>query len=256
MAKNETGNLTVYALQNGSALGIENVDIQIVSTKRPSGHFKSPPTFTAKTRLSGEVSFKNIPLGTYDVYVSREGYVSATEKNVLVNISGTDSLGNFCKPHNTVSLKLEPVHFLSFTGSKLCWIKAGKEHKCWVAVSGGVGHQKKEQQNLPFKGPLPEGEWDVPQSRYQQMPDRDWVERVFAELSQTKWPGGKSSWGRNRVWLQPRPGTNTHGRTGFSIHGGDTPGSAGCVDLTTAMPDFASEFVSYGKDLVLKVKYQ
>ena len=70
----------------------------------------------------------------------------------------------------------------------------------------------------------------------------------------TAWPGGESSWGQHRIWLEPAPGTVTHGRSGFSIHGGDTPGSAGCIDLTHSIGEFADEFVKYGKDLVLTVE--
>lgn len=38
-------------------------------------------------------------------------------------------------------------------------------------------------------------------------------------------------WGLYRVPLHPQRGTNTFGRTGFFLHGGKRPGSAGCVDL-------------------------
>lgn len=41
-----------------------------------------------------------------------------------------------------------------------------------------------------------------------------------------------------RAPLTPDPSTNTYGRTGFFIHGGYTPGSAGCIDLCGAEPDF------------------
>ncbi len=49
--------------------------------------------------------------------------------------------------------------------------------------------------------------------------------------------------------------TDTLGRSGFSIHGGSTPGSAGCVDLTQQMPDFTKHFREYGADMDLIVKY-
>jgi hypothetical protein len=106
------------------------------------------------------------------------------------------------------------------------------------------------------KGPLPEGDWEVCRSRFQAMPQRDWVDKILAELGRTAWPGGESSWGKSRVWLKPSPTTQTFGRSGFSIHGGDAPGSAGCIDLTSSMPDFTREFLSYGKDLKLTVKYE
>ena len=39
------------------------------------------------------------------------------------------------------------------------------------------------------------------------------------------------SWGKRRVWLKPDENTNTYGRTNFSIHGGLTKGSRGCIDI-------------------------
>jgi hypothetical protein len=64
-----------------------------------------------------------------------------------------------------------------------------------------------------------------------------------------------SAWGHHRVWLHPKDGTTTFGRGGFSIHGGDDPGSAGCIDLTTNMPYFVQKFLAFGKTLDLEVKY-
>ena len=40
-------------------------------------------------------------------------------------------------------------------------------------------------------------------------------------------------WGVMRVSLIPTADTNTFGRSGFYIHGGFSPGSAGCIDLGT-----------------------
>lgn len=37
--------------------------------------------------------------------------------------------------------------------------------------------------------------------------------------------------GVNRVWLQPDKKTNTYGRDGFTIHGGWSKGSRGCIDI-------------------------
>jgi len=31
--------------------------------------------------------------------------------------------------------------------------------------------------------------------------------------------------------LNPNNGTQTHGRSGFFLHGGQFPGSAGCIDI-------------------------
>jgi len=63
-------------------------------------------------------------------------------------------------------------------------------------------------------------------------------------MSDNRSLGGRS-WGFQRAWLTPRRGRKkkgkayTYGRSGFSIHGGDSLGSSGCVDLGAAMSDFA-----------------
>ena len=70
-----------------------------------------------------------------------------------------------------------------------------------------------------------------------------------------KIPDQFGRWGKPRVWLEPSKETNTYGRSGFSIHGGEEPGSAGCIDLTSEMPGFADWFKKNGKDLIVEVEY-
>jgi hypothetical protein len=43
--------------------------------------------------------------------------------------------------------------------------------------------------------------------------------------------GTGADWGSFRVPLVPAMTTNTYGRTGFYLHGGIWPGSAGCIDV-------------------------
>ena len=50
-----------------------------------------------------------------------------------------------------------------------------------------------------------------------------------------------SAWGDYRIIIHPYPSTETYGRGGMFIHGGDTPGSAGCVDLWDAMDTFVQD---------------
>ena len=69
------------------------------------------------------------------------------------------------------------------------------------------------------------------------------------------WPGLSYVWGNNRAWLEPDQHTNTYGRKNFSIHGGSTPGSAGCIDLTSEMDNFSKKIKDYGQDITLRVYY-
>ncbi|MEZ5601109.1 MAG: DUF2778 domain-containing protein [Candidatus Competibacteraceae bacterium] len=48
-----------------------------------------------------------------------------------------------------------------------------------------------------------------------------------------------NAWGRYRISIHPFT-TETFGRGGFFIHGGATPGSAGCIDLTNHMDRFVA----------------
>ena len=144
---------------------------------------------------------------------------------------------------------------LLFDGQKLRWLRGGRTIASWQAVSGKEGYQKKGYQSVSDKGPIPEGLWEVRQSEYQRMPDRGIAEALLAEVGGSAWPWGESAWGQHRIWLHPAPGTNTLNRSGFSIHGGDEPGSAGCIDLTSNMPYFVERFRTYGRDLRLRVKY-
>lgn len=41
----------------------------------------------------------------------------------------------------------------------------------------------------------------------------------------------RGDWGAWRLPLTPNPNTNTYGRSGFFLHGGQFPGSAGCIDI-------------------------
>ena len=89
--------------------------------------------------------------------------------------------------------------------------------------------------------------------RYEEL--SDW-QKVKGMAGGGEWPGGQSSWGRYRFWLTPAPSTETLGRDKFSIHGGSSPGSAGCIDLTDHMDEFADLMMALGQDEIgVKVDY-
>ncbi len=144
---------------------------------------------------------------------------------------------------------------LAFDGTNLHWIGRPHGHKTYPGVSGRTGYQSPEYQGALNKGPIPEGIWKAKQNRYQNINDDTLIGRIKNSLGGGLWPGGEKAWGEHRVWLDPQTDTDTKGRTGFSIHGGAIAGSAGCIDLTKCMPDFASDFKAYGDDLELHVFY-
>lgn len=56
-------------------------------------------------------------------------------------------------------------------------------------------------------------------------------DKLLETIGRGGWPGGENSWGKERVWLTPSTDTEVYGRSGFTIHGGEVYGSAGCIDL-------------------------
>lgn len=146
---------------------------------------------------------------------------------------------------------------LHFDGERLYWQEEGRA-AFWTACSGSreVVETKnyRETQHEADTGPIPEGCYRVPQHRLQQRPD-DWKTALLGLLKRGTWPGGKKSWGRYRIWLEAESGTETFGRSGFTIHGEATPGSRGCIGLLEHVDEFVQRFQEYGKDMRLLVQY-
>jgi len=118
---------------------------------------------------------------------------------------------------------------LTYDGSELVFRDAeGGDIGRWPASSGLPGTTPADQNRVDV-GPIPEGPWQVDPAkidRFRWYDPRDW----------DWWGIGKGSlardaWGDWRVPIDPAPGNPITDRGGFFIHGGRTPGSAGCIDL-------------------------
>jgi RHS repeat-associated core domain len=160
--------------------------------------------------------------------------------------------------------------FLRFDGCKLSRVPYwGKADLSWDAVSGLPGTSAADQ-GEKGKGPLPEGIYTINPSETQYRFDEKLV--VYPLLggfggvgttwvySHPLWAHMDSqgaAWGEYRTNLHPDPGTDVKGRdpNGFFIHGGDTPGSKGCIDLTGENNAFHNFLRSYGKPIKLVVNY-
>lgn len=147
-------------------------------------------------------------------------------------------------------------HYLKFDGRYLKLYDGDTVIGEWPAVSGKENFGSPLNQDKRNYGPMPEGTYDIKQDRYQTMSEWD---RRLGSIGLGKWAGGASGWGTERVWVDPTKETVanglTFGRTGMAIHGGSVPGSAGCIDLTSRMEDFAKTFRRLGRDLKLYVDY-
>ena len=145
--------------------------------------------------------------------------------------------------------------YAKFDGKTLTIYQDNKPIMSWEAVSGKKGFQSAKYQNLKSTGPIPEGTYVARQSDLQFYKDISWGDRQRSSIGFGTWRGGTNSWGNSRVWLEPSRETNALGRGGFSIHGGTEPGSAGCIDLTFSMDNFAKWFENNGQDLLINVEY-
>jgi hypothetical protein len=139
---------------------------------------------------------------------------------------------------------------LEFDGRILIF-QAGDKLFSYPAVSGKktpegrfvYTESRQRQSNI---GPIPEGTY--------------WINP--SELWENAWykVGSTSAWGNYRITIHPFTTTETYGRGGFFIHGGDTPGSIGCIDLATRMDQFVRDLLGVlsGKrfcQIHVKVKY-
>ena len=116
----------------------------------------------------------------------------------------------------------EHLKFL-FDGEKVyLWHDTMGEIESWLAYSGKSGSNLsiKDQTKKEY-GPIPEGTYTVNPS--------DTL--VFAKIDPERKDYPYASWGTYATPIRPAQGTETYGRGGFYLHGGVTPGSAGCVDL-------------------------
>lgn len=130
------------------------------------------------------------------------------------------------------------------------------------AVSGKTGTDAGDQGKKNV-GPIPEGVYIADESDRQQRPNGSLTNLLQSigkfslklGLGGTGWPGGPNAWGVGRIWLHPAAGTDTFGRDGFSIHGGQSPGSAGCIDVTGNMARVGAFIAVSGNRTVVFVGY-
>lgn len=121
---------------------------------------------------------------------------------------------------------------VTFDGSKRTLFGADGSTQTFPARSDRLDSNLNSQPNLQDVvgvGPIPEGRWSFNPQEIQQYSNSGAGARIREYLGGTAWPGGESSWGSQRVWLHPESYRGP--RSGFTIHGGDTFGSRGCIDL-------------------------
>ncbi|MDD5222996.1 MAG: RHS domain-containing protein [bacterium] len=90
---------------------------------------------------------------------------------------------------------------------------------CATSGSGSCKNESKCEQKKD-EGPLPRGKYNINANDISN-PGR------FGDILRNL----TGVWGDWRVPINPSPGTETYGRSGFFLHGGRKPGTSGCIDI-------------------------
>jgi len=174
----------------------------------------------------------------------------------MADTNGPGADAEFRERLRRYEARMHPQYALQFDGAKLTLQENGKPIIGWPAVSGRPGTQGPEYQSYRDNGPLPQGSYRANISEMQRHEDTSAWQQIRGLVGKGPWPGGTRSWGNHRFWLTPEAKTDTFGRDNFSIHGGWIPGSAGCIDLTNEMDEFADLMQALGQDEVeVRVDY-
>ena len=139
--------------------------------------------------------------------------------------------------------------YLFFNGEKLYYYNQSYG-LAFDAVSGRPNKKgdfiySKERQALIGEGPIPEGLYDINPQEIQSYLKSNIVQKLLGLFGKGTFPNGPIAWGFERVWINPNNvqvydpvNDNYITRGKFSIHGGLTPGSAGCIDLSGNAREF------------------
>ena len=124
-----------------------------------------------------------------------------------------------------------PNCYMRFDGKNLGLYKNNEQ------IQRRNDYQSAKFQNLVDRGPLPEGTYYANQDRRQELTFKNFLLGAGKKIGmldhgdELTWSGNPLAWGFRRVWLEPDPNTFTYGRDKFTIHGGVSFGSNGCIDI-------------------------
>ncbi|MBS1538625.1 MAG: hypothetical protein JST20_12850 [Bacteroidetes bacterium] len=121
---------------------------------------------------------------------------------------------------------------LSFDGKSLNIHTADGKVLSFQAESGILNSEGETQADKQGEkgGPIPEGAYYIDLSNVTKFDDLSLSRQILSTFGLQSPSGGKASWGEMFTPILPRENLES-GRGGFYIHGGNTPGSAGCIDL-------------------------
>lgn len=207
-------------------------------------------------------------IAAYGLLAAGAGYAGATEGldglayfaggfagGIAGAVGASDIMASSLSPGQT--LQDDPLHY---DGKKLTATDGkGEVIGSWDATSGKRGSTTKlvDQARRDF-GPIPaNGNYSVDPSQIQRWSDLPLSQKVAAYLpgKHGQWPDGVPAWGHTRVPIQIHGLPAGINRSGFFIHGGWSPGSAGCIDLGSNESSFFNYLSGQNETIPLTVKY-
>ena len=146
------------------------------------------------------------------------------------------------------------LHSLKFDGSNVYYYDDHGKLLGTYPASSGLFDSKNYTQ--PNQGPIPPGRWTLDPSQvsggFFHYPWRNWRISVPYRGLLNRSVG---DWGTYLVPLKPAKGTNTYKRDKFFLHGGNEPGSLGCIDVGTLDKDLLPKLGKHKGPITLDVVY-
>ncbi len=116
-------------------------------------------------------------------------------------------------------ISLDPGSYLVYRDGQLSVYDPN--HNEYMRIPASSGEPGVSDPRLKGKGPIPPGTWWL---QPEEISPTNFFRRNFDPRDS----------GEYRVRLYPSEETETYGRTNFFLHGGEKPGSAGCIDVGNA----------------------
>lgn len=148
------------------------------------------------------------------------------------------------------------LHSLKFDGTNLYYYDDQGKLLGTYPASSGMGGSK--NYTMPNHGPIPPGRWMLDPSQVS-----GGFFHYYWRNVPYRYPNGSllnehvGDWGSYLVPLRPAKGTNTFNRdlTSFYLHGGNDPGTLGCVDVGTLDTDLLPKLGQHKGPIRLDVVY-
>jgi len=172
------------------------------------------------------------------------------------NLVWVGAEGDFCKD----GLYYEDfgTNALYFDGEYLSLYKEDLTVTKYPAVSGELTDGKTDpSKQMKLNGPIPEGDiYTIDPQAMQFWKDLScWDQLKGSIIGLGTWPGGTDSWGTMRIPIYPQSYNIGERTGGWFIHGGESFGSRGCIDLSIYNEAFMQNVVKIHSTIRLMVNY-